>query len=94
MENDEYLVQQPGLPLPLKCATTILSSYSVSTGKEIHKTHTFIVTKGSRDFFPFTYNVALNYIAGGDDGCLYIMDALLILLVEGLKLVLSYVKMH
>jgi len=49
--------------------------------------------------FSLTYNVnddyvALNYIAEGDDGCLHIMDTLLILLVARLNLASSYVKMH
>ena len=50
-KNDENLVQQPGLPLPPKNISTVLSSYSVSTGKETYKNHTFRVHNGNRYFF-------------------------------------------
>jgi len=48
MKNDENLLQQPGLSLSPRSISTVLSSYSVSTGKETHKNHTFRVQKGSR----------------------------------------------
>jgi len=93
MKNDENLVRQPGLPLPSKSILTVLSSYSVSTGKETHKDQYLESQKAAGMFF-FTDYIALNYIAGGDDGCRHIMDGLLILLVAILNLASSYVIMH
>ena len=92
-KNDENLLWQPGLPLPSKSISTVLSSYSVSTGKETHKDQYLESQKAAGMFF-FTDYVALNYIAGGDDGCRHIMDGLLILLVAILNLASSYVIMH
>jgi len=92
-KNDENLVWPPGLPLPSKILSKVLSSYSVSTGKETHKDQYLESQKAAGMFF-FTDYIALNYIAGGDDGCRHIMDGLLILLVAILNLASSYVIMH
>jgi hypothetical protein len=93
MKNDENLVWQPGLPLPSKSISTVLSSYSVSRGKETHKDQ-YLGSQKTAGMFFFTDYVALNYIAGENDWCHYIMDALLILLVARLNLASSCVKMH
>ena len=50
MKNDDNLVGQPGLPLPPKNISTVLSSYSVRTGKETYKNHIFRVPNGSKQF--------------------------------------------
>jgi hypothetical protein len=93
IENYGNLVQQPGLPLSPKSISTVLSIYSVNKCKETHKNHIFIVPNAAGIFF-FIDKVALNFFAGGDDGCLHIMDALLILLVARLNLISSCIKMH
>jgi len=80
-KNDENLVWQPGLPLPSKGISTVLSSYSVSTGKETHKDQYLESQKAAGMFF-FTDYVALNYIAGENDGCHHIMDALWFCLLQ------------
>jgi len=69
------------------------SAVTVSAKERKHKDQYLESQKAAGMFF-FTDYVALNYIAGGDDGCCHIMDALLILLVARLNLALSYVKMH
>ena len=67
--------------VPQKSSAVTVSAQQGNT----QKAHIYS-PKGQQAFFSFTYIVALNYTAGGDDGCLHIMDALLILLVELLKM--------
>jgi hypothetical protein len=80
IEHFGNLVRQPGLPLPPKNISTVLSSYMSAQARK-HTRTTYVESQMAAGIFFLTDYVALNFFAGGDDGCSHIMDAPLILLV-------------